>query len=311
VVSSRYWKLISKNAYCSFRDYITVSDRLSLGWGYGASLKGCLGCETPGPLAVSAMALFGPFSVFDIAASASNSTYPSPLYQICQQGGLLLKLGMHARPEHLGNCRAINTTEKDVPWGTTRMMLSQWIHNFETPRTAESTLSSVIFVASDVILTEATIPGEPSESRQIWSSPPLVLSRPHKSLAATIIISTLLAAQLLAFTYVVWYIYRVPTWTHSFDSISIVSMVSAIEEMQHLPSLGLVKPKDLKTLEDFSCLVEFVMPVENDNPPVERDTTGSGSKTAPPALVHRVRLQELSQQVVRGRRSTTTERRKS
>lgn len=78
--------------------------------------------------------------------------------------------------------------------------------------------------------------------------------RPKSSLAATIIISALIAVQVGGLGALVWYIYTIPTWTPQLNALAVAQMAQSIPD-GHLPSLGPISDAEMKKLERLDGLV--------------------------------------------------------
>lgn len=78
--------------------------------------------------------------------------------------------------------------------------------------------------------------------------------RPKSSLAATIIISALIAVQVGGLGALVWYIYTIPTWTPQLNALAVAQMAQSIPD-GHLPSLGPISDAEMRKLERLDGLV--------------------------------------------------------
>ena len=238
----------------------------------------------PGPLTISAMTMFGSQSAFFLAANATSKTYPPPLIQICQLGGLpfpqLSKVYWEGWQDY-----CYNISRDAYQQGLTDMndilleMLTSWIFNFKDPDSARLALSTGMFLANEALLTQtAQATSEYGNARPIFSSPGYVLAKPQKSLASTIVISCLLGVELLALGYLAWYIYRVPTWTQSFDALSVATLAARSTDKDLLPVLGQVNARDLTLLEGSTGVVGVVE--KNEEAGENTQVTGKSSGPA-------------------------------
>lgn len=90
--------------------------------------------------------------------------------------------------------------------------------------------------------------------------------------AATIVMSILIALQLLGLTYLAYYIYHVPTWTGALDAIAIARIEASLVDQDVLPPIGPVAEKDLDALRNVDGLIGLVETTD--------DTKGSQGKLA-------------------------------
>ena len=234
--------------------------------------------------------MFGTQSAFFIAANATSETYPPPLIQICQLGGLpfpqLSKLYWEGWQGYCYNIsrNAYQQGTKDMD-GMLLEMLSSWIFNFRVPESARLALSAGMFLANEALLTQtAQATSQLGNARPIFSSPGLTLAKPQKSLASTIVISCLLGMELLALAYLAWCIYRVPTWTQSFDALSVATMAARSTDKDLLPVLGQVNAKDLKLLERSTGIVGVAENNEDAGESTDVTEKSSGPRLAVGAL---------------------------
>jgi hypothetical protein len=142
----------------------------------------------------------------------------------------------------------------------------EWIAGFapETYRKmemVEALLQISMFTANRALLTFYS----PSVSytadwrgRTIHSSPGQMVQRPVVGKAAMIVLSVLLALQLVGLSYLAYYIYHVPTWTGALDAIAIACIGASLRDRDVLPPIGMVDEKDLDVLRNVDGLVGLV-----------------------------------------------------
>jgi hypothetical protein len=90
--------------------------------------------------------------------------------------------------------------------------------------------------------------------RPIYTSPGLALVKPSKTLAGTIIVSVVIAMQLVGLGILMWYIYSVPTWTTSLDALAVARIGREVAEGE-IPPLGPVSEEDVKKMREVDALV--------------------------------------------------------
>jgi hypothetical protein len=70
----------------------------------------------------------------------------------------------------------------------------------------------------------------PSNGRQIYSSPGFYIPKPDISVSSIVIISVLIAIQIVGLLFCAAYIARVPTWTRSFNAMAIARIGAGLEK---------------------------------------------------------------------------------
>jgi len=118
-------------------------------------------------------------------------------------------------------------------------------------------------LANQAMLTVNPISNEPL-ARTIWTSPGASISRPYKTLAGTVVVSLLIGVQLLGLIYLVWYIYRIPTWTSQLNALAVARIVKDMGA-DALPPVGAMSKNDWEKLGQLDGLVG----IEEDDPAIE------------------------------------------
>ena len=230
----------------------------------------------------SAVALFGNQSFFYVAANSSTSTFPSAVAQICQADNLpFIRL---SALDHFGAssswCNDINSRYSETyngNDGTLNNLLYTWFQGLNYTPNAVEALSAAVFFASQAWLTQTADATWTEGARQIFTSPGLEVLRPAKTLAGTIIISTLIFLQSVGLAVLGWYIYTVPTWTTALDSLAVARLARSIGD-DELPAIGPVSEKDLEKLKKVNGLVGVM---DDESPAVAVvDTTAAGALAA-------------------------------
>lgn len=89
----------------------------------------------------------------------------------------------------------------------------------------------------------------PKAARRLFTSPSSAITKPSKSTAATVVISALIAIQLLALVALACYTYSRPTWTPELDALAVARMSATVSSQ--LPPLRQVRDEDLGMLSSI------------------------------------------------------------
>jgi hypothetical protein len=142
---------------------------------------------------------------------------------------------------------------------------------------AESVFQVSMFTAHQAMLTfySPNVMDRPSQTsgdlgRTIYSSPGQILYKPVMSKASLILLSVLIALQLLGLTYLAYYIFHVPTWTAVLDAMATAQMGASLGQQNALAPIGSANINDHDILNDIDGLIGTV--------PVGRDDEKEGSQ---------------------------------
>ncbi len=218
---------------------------------------GTKGLVISGPLMTSAISIFGNQSFFYIAENSSNTTFQTAIVQICQQGNIpFSRLASTQAMSFHTFCDKVASDPDDKERSRQHLgpFLGCWIKAFEETDNAEEFLSASMYFANQAMLTQTVEVFSGSSARQITTAPGRVVLRPGMTWAASIVISVLIFLQLVGLAYLVWYIYRVPTWTPALDAIA-VARIGANLEKTDLPPIGPVHEEDEARLAQLDGLV--------------------------------------------------------
>ena len=263
------------------------------------------GRKTPGPLTMSALALFGNGSwldtVFKYTANMSHTddtNDSTDLWQITCRGMPFGKMqsmdtiGLLGYQGHdvVSKCRF---QEDDSLMNRQNsyddlMLLAHDIMTHLTPsknvglENVEKLLSISMFVANRALLTFYSPDVDRSSvlenGRLIYSSPGVLIQKPVLSRAAIIALSILIGIQILGLGYLTRYIRSAPTWCAQLDSMALVRIGADLGKRQFLPPLGPVDKKDFEALETIQALVGIVESKECDESSIdEPELRGSRS----------------------------------
>ena len=245
---------------------------------------------TPGPLMTAAIAMFGNSSFFATAtdyksdeaynASVANlgNRRPTRMEEICRAGKVPfanLKWNLYAELP-LGSCSReyyhdLSYPEYDEATSTrdrledtlyavlVRFSTSTLAYGVERPEgsappEASELLETAMFFANKELLTSTATQFWFDSGRKIWYSPGSLIIRPSVSPAALGVISTLIFLQVAALLALLWYIYTVPTWTSSLNSVAVAQLTRRLAD-DDLPAIGRLDDKSLRKLEQLDGVV--------------------------------------------------------
>ncbi|KAK7057883.1 hypothetical protein R3P38DRAFT_2497804 [Favolaschia claudopus] len=245
---------------------------------------GTRGFNVSGPLMTAASALFGNNSFLDVADPHNNLTSAQVLQLMCRHGGIPFSLSMHLgvgedfhvycsefRIEH----NSPSTTNSD---GDLAMAIGMWFFKrFNDPDIAEYMLDISMFLANRAVLNKAVTISQGSLKRPIYTSPGLVLVKPTKSLAGTVLVSLLIGLQLVGMGLLMAYIYSVPTWTRSLDALAVARIGGEVPAGE-MPPLGPLTKEDERRMRRVDGLIGVRTDLEFDD--VEGGRTRRGSETS-------------------------------
>lgn len=253
-----------------------------------------------GPLTMSAVALFGNTSWLNSALTyTQNMTYENAANNRDDLGWQRICAGMpfaglvandadlYSTGEH---CRwadeAIADGNNPKPIHLLRLMHS-WIESFvpdmgsnELDMT-ESLLEVSMFTANRALLTfyspETDIYNDRAgyaKGRTVYYAPGQLVQKPVVSMPAIIVLSILLAMQLIGLAYLAYYIYHIPTWSGALDAMAIARIGASLGQKDVLPPIGPVSKKDYEALKDVDGLIGIVESKEDDKESQRRLASG-------------------------------------
>ncbi|KAI7281950.1 hypothetical protein KC343_g945 [Hortaea werneckii] len=244
---------------------------------------------TPGPLMTAAIAMFGNSSFFATATDYKNDAaynastvdlgnrHPTRMEEICRAGKVPfanLKWNIYAElplagcseeyysdiyPEYEDATSSRNRLEDTLYAILVRFSTSTLAYGVErpqgsTPPEAGELLETAMFFANKELLTSTATQFWFESGRKIWYSPGSLVIRPSVSPAALGVISTLIFLQVAALLALLWYIYTVPTWTPSLNSVAVAQLTRRLAD-DHLPPIGRLDDKSLRKLEELDGVV--------------------------------------------------------
>lgn len=142
---------------------------------------------------------------------------------------------------------------------------------------ARQLLETAIFFANKQLLTSTASELWFDSGRKIWYSPGTLIIRPSVSAAAAGVISTLISLQVAGLLALLWYIYTVPSWTPSLNSVAVAQLTKGLAD-EILPAVGRVDDKSLRKLEQVDGIVGVLQ--EDEEIPEKENQAMSASEEA-------------------------------
>ncbi|KAF2826191.1 hypothetical protein CC86DRAFT_293228 [Ophiobolus disseminans] len=238
-----------------------------------------------GPLTVSAIALFGNSSwVHNAISYAANMTFHDasrrldrlPWQRICEGMPFTATYDREVGtfPNPAKQCR---WAEESISAGFTPTprdlldVIHEWIGGFAPSGTKremtniEDLLHISLFAANRALLTfySPNVDGTSGLSsswrgRTIRSSPGHEVQKPVVSKTALIVLSILIAMQLLGLAYLAYYIYHVPTWTAALDAKAMARIGASLGRQDLLSPVGSVTQNNTDALMHVNGLIGVV-----------------------------------------------------
>ena len=213
--------------------------------------------DAPGPLAISAVAIFGNESYVAATQRAARTNTSAAAAELCrsQRMPFLLSGGLG-----FGDGGSLCTTilararggDAGVEFDYSNEVLSRLLFLYRAfNRTDAATDAFAIagFYASEALLTQSTrYATERHLSRTLFTSPGRSTTKPSVSLAAMIIMSVLLAVEVLSLVLLAVYIHRTPSWTRTLKSTDIAQLAHAMDRGT-LPPAGSPKQNVYEALQ--------------------------------------------------------------
>ena len=209
--------------------------------------------QVPGPLMTSVLAVFGNNTFFNTVASYSN--YSSSNAALCQQ----LRFPFTG----LYDDGIINVNNAGSSWwgqdspeiscdstnrdDTFLNALFQWLPNFGVPLKATAALTLANYYSNNALLNLGTGGGG---AVPLVYDPGMDMQKFAMPLPAMIVISILLAMQLIGLAILAIYASRHNTWTESLDSFAMLRLGASIAE--NVPMISSSKSKEAKTLDEMA-----------------------------------------------------------
>ena len=226
---------------------------------------------TPGPLATSALAVFGNQSFFQMAVNSTKSDDGArTAEQSCTEGNIpFLSLVTFA---DYSPCNPYFDAD------STALLLYNWIQMFiNDNQTANDVWGSALFYANEALLQKSAESSD--SSRQIFRSDGITVQKPHVALAPLIVISVIIGLQAVAMLTLAVYLYRNPTWSASLDAFAMARIGASLTGQGDLPPIapvGAMSYKGLDKLDGLIGVVEEYDPDISDSGQGRRLAIGAG-----------------------------------
>ncbi|KAJ7020729.1 hypothetical protein C8F04DRAFT_1274646 [Mycena alexandri] len=156
------------------------------------------------PLITAASALFGNNSFLNIAGPQNNLTAAQVLNLMCKHGNIpfSLPLDIARSPDFKDYCFeseiVFNSQRTEDTDAAVAQVIGLWFFNrFDYTSNAEYVLDMSMYFVNRAMLNKAVLLGQPFNNHPLYTSGGLELVKPVKTLAATIIVSVLIAMQLV------------------------------------------------------------------------------------------------------------------
>ncbi|KAH8666548.1 hypothetical protein BX600DRAFT_461974 [Xylariales sp. PMI_506] len=246
----------------------TDTEESSWWWPYVADPYSEEDMITPGPLMTSMLTLLGNESWYHLAQNQSlmsnNDTAAVMLSDICSRGLPLLAVGSNVKTfgndnllYAVGKCSDLDSViSRGLSQDTIAWMAYYWFTGLADDYS--SALPLAMFYANRATLVQASSSLEQYlAARQIYRSPGVAVIKPSVPLAGLIIVSALLAVEVLALVCLAIFIYRQPTFASRVDAKS-TAMIGAqlFATGVSLPHLGFERtPAALQGLKEAPGLI--------------------------------------------------------
>lgn len=192
--------------------------------------------KAPGPLALSAVALFGNESHFAAAqrASALNDTATSR--SLCDTARLpFASIARLANTVQGHSCSA--SVAADPAWAAATQLL-WWFQSFNsTDAFPPTALGFATFYANDALLALASLGNDVFNRRVVYASDGRTTQKPRVPLPALVALSVLLLVEVAGLLAVAYYAWKTPTWTDTLKSATVARLANAMER-DTLPPAG-------------------------------------------------------------------------
>ncbi|KAJ8116922.1 hypothetical protein ONZ43_g4328 [Nemania bipapillata] len=224
----------------------------------------------PGPLMVSAEVIFGNYSFVQFLAN--NITEMSPLQayaSVCEHGNIPFSqvgyLSTSAGPTSLDYCyNAAGDVYSSLNGGSyaspqalntdLTTILAAHTATFSNTDIAEYALKISTYLANRALLINTASNEQPFGPRPIYYSPGLAFPQLIVNKPSVIIITILIASQLVGLLLLTRFIYSVPAWTSTLNALEVAQIGKALP-IDDWPPLGEVTATETKRLIDIDALI--------------------------------------------------------
>ncbi|KAL2045792.1 hypothetical protein ABVK25_012054 [Lepraria finkii] len=208
--------------------------------------------QTPGPMMLSVLAIFGDGSFFDRTASQNNYSDNDSIL-VCEQlrqpfSGIQFTDFPWFTIQPTPQCTPTSINTTGSPYANALVnALFDWLHAFRNASDAESAFNLTIYSAHKSLLTaQAT---DVDDGNLTSTKPGHDIQKPDIPLPALIVISALLAIQILCLAGLALYASWYHTWTNSFDAFALLRMGASLGQ-EELPLISNVKASTMFSLDE-------------------------------------------------------------
>lgn len=233
---------------------LQVADSLPLG-------PGPRGEGVSGPFLTAIMAIFGPNTFFTTAAANSNATRSSVTLPLCDQLRYpFTSLAHEDSPPESGGDFLIDWAPKyprlacdfskegaSDPAHPLLRALMRWLPSFGNHDKATAALTLATYAAANAILNVGPSL-EGSYGSSLYTSPGTSIQKPNISFPGMVIVSLLLAVQIIGLTLMAVYASRKVTWTAALDSWAMLRLGAEIGR-GNLPAVSAFEAKRAGVLD--------------------------------------------------------------
>lgn len=208
--------------------------------------------RAPGPLTISAVALFGNQSFFGESrrVAALNSTAATTTF--CESSRIPLAANTDASfisyvyPWRCDSLREGYVADDAPDWNVARVTLD-WFAVFNSSDAAPKAFEYAMFYATDALMEQASRHKWIRYLRLIYASDGRMTQKPLVSLPSLILLSVLLAIEVVLLLRIAYYAWSTPAWTSTLKSLSVAQLANAMNE-DTLPPTGCSDKESLKVL---------------------------------------------------------------
>lgn len=244
----------------------------------------------PGPLATSAVAIFGNGSFFSAFQHAAESNDSASTVDLCQNVRIPFSSADSDDFE--------SYVSEDWCWGMTyasdepgedydysysiNQQLAFWFQAFKKTDIAVRALGISTFYAGEALLTQSA--NAPDESRKVCSSDGRATQKPTMALASLIVLSLMLAIEVAALVLLGVYIWKIPAWTSTLKSLTVAQLAHSMDRGT-LPPAGSADYKALEVLQRVDGRVGVAFSNDRDEESAARQLVHGGPDNLPRAGV--------------------------
>lgn len=211
-----------------------------------------------GPFLTAIMAIFGPNTFFNAAAVNSNHTSTTTQALCAQLRYPFTSLSFYSSPTGDFNidwtpsyaplhCSTTTDLSDDPPPPLLRALMS-WLPNFGNENMTLAALTLATYAAGNAILNLGPTLDDFGEY-YIFTSPGTNIQKPTITLAGIVVVSLLLAMQIIGLTLLAIYASRSATWTESLDSWAMLRLGAEIGR-EEMPAVSALEAREAEVLDE-------------------------------------------------------------